>query len=65
MTVFWLRVFIDTIACPEKTMLMQTSRSNQWLGSMMGADRYGIVVQPGVDMVFILTICTAIDDMTF
>jgi uncharacterized protein YxjI len=46
-------------------LLAETSRSNKWLSSMMGADRYGIVIQPGVDMVFILTICTAIDDMSF
>ena len=32
---------------------------------MMGADRYGLVIQPGVDMVFVLTVCTAIDDMKF
>jgi hypothetical protein len=44
---------------------LQTSRSNNFMGTLSGSDRYGIVIQPGVDMVFVLTVCNAIDDMTF
>jgi uncharacterized protein YxjI len=46
-------------------LLAETSRHNSKMGGLIGSDRYGIVVQPGVDMAWVACVCTAMDDMVF